>query len=99
MKIQTSKEILKHHFIADIGNNDTITVKVGDIKFGMRYNIMSASIEFFSFSNLEPFFSINKSQLLHVKYGVNNEFTSLTLPTEAYKKIKPLLEDVLMVKP
>lgn len=99
MKIQTSKEVRKHHYIAEMSDKDTVSVKVGDIEFVMRYNVITASIEFYSFAGLSPFFEINKSQLLHaLKEGVG-EYTCLTLPTDEYKKIKPLLKEVLMIKP
>lgn len=101
MKIQTSKETITHRYIADLDGKDTVTIKVGDIEFGLRYNIITASIEFYSFASREPFFEINKSELLLAKYGGGKgEYTCLRVPTEVYEQqIKPLLKDVLMVKP
>lgn len=99
MKIQTSKEIRKHHHIADMGDKDTVTVKIGDIEFGMRYNTLTASVEFYDFAGASPFFELGRAQLLRAISDRKGEYTCLTLPTEDYERIKPLLKDVLMVKP
>lgn len=102
MKVHTIKETTKHTIIRDLKDNDTVFLKVHDVGIGLKYNVLTASLDFYLEGSLmdKPFFQISRSDLETLEFSANPQnYVSIGFRGELYGEVRKRLQGLPIVLP